>query len=127
MGDEDDEERIGSIQNIQSPKLQCFAVNRASSTVAQVPRLGAPTAVAGTAGSSLSASPARSSTVVPRRFLRRRDDCDSCHQTLHSDDASLECSLDHHHSLCIVMHCALCYFRLHFFAYFPFLFYFKCN
>lgn len=118
---DDDEERISSIQDIQSPKLRRITVHPSPPTVAQIQRPGTSPKMAGAARSPLSASAPRSSRMVPRRFIGRRDDRDSCDQTLHSENASLECAHDHHHSLCIVTHFSppfqFCYFFLRSFVF----------
>jgi hypothetical protein len=101
---DEDEERISGVQDIQSFKLRCIAVNPSSPAVAQIPRPRTPPTMARASRSSLSTSAAWSPRMVPRRFIRRRDDCNSSYQTLYSENASLECTLHHHHSLCIVIH-----------------------
>lgn len=100
----EDEERFSSVQDIQSPKLRCITANPSPPAVAQIPRPGTSSKMAGAARPPLSASAPRSSRMVPRRFIGRRNDRNSCNQTLHSEDASLECAHDHHHALCIVTH-----------------------
>lgn len=102
VNEKDDEEGVGGVQVIQSPNPRPIAVNPPPPALAALPRPGAPAPVAGAPRPPLSA-PARGSTpLVPRRFLRRRNDRRSRHQTLHSANASLERAHDHHHHVLVV-------------------------
>lgn len=80
-------EGVGVVQDIQSRKLRRLAVNPPTPAVAEVPRPRTPTPVAGATRPPVSISTVRTAHLVPCRILRRRDDSNSCYQTLHSEDA----------------------------------------
>lgn len=100
--EKEDEEGDGGVQAIQSPKLRRVAVSPSPPAVAPVHRLRASAAVAGAPRPPFSAAATGPTGVVPRSFVRRRNDRNSGYQTLHSENASLERAHDHYHYVCFV-------------------------